>query len=92
MLNKVDGIANKTSTTFVNHIPDFIKFLSEDNLLSKLNLNTGIGMNAIFGGKSQMRISLEIGPRVVLSPGISGVLIFPHIQFMFGFVTNKNKA
>ena len=41
MLNKVDGIANKTSTTFVNHIPDFIKFLSEANLLSKLNLNTG---------------------------------------------------
>ena len=40
MLNKVDGIANKTSTTFVNHIPDFIKFLSEANLLSKLNLNT----------------------------------------------------
>lgn len=36
MLNKVDGIAEKTSKKFVEHIPDFIKFLTDSNLLNKL--------------------------------------------------------
>ena len=40
MLNKVDGIAIKTSTTFVEHIPDFIKFLTTSNLLDKLIIDT----------------------------------------------------
>ena len=36
-LLKVDGIAQKTASQFVEYIPNFIKFLQEANLENKLN-------------------------------------------------------
>lgn len=53
------------------------------------NINGGIGLNAIFGSKDQVRLSLEIGPR--LSGNFNMVLFLPHFQLMFGYVYNKQR-
>ena len=39
VLNKIDGIAEKTATKFISAIPDFINFMKEANLEYKLEYN-----------------------------------------------------
>jgi len=52
-----------------------------------LNINTGIGYNALFGKKNNTRFSVEMGPRYTLpvwGEDKGQGFFFPHFALMFG--------